>query len=86
MPTVFVEIDGPDGRKLFNDAGGAYLGCVILHPRIEGAFMAMYCTNDRCDCGFKKYKTARGAAARVRREIAKYLSEGGNTMGRNQLP
>ncbi len=43
-------------------------GEVVPHPRMEGYWLAMWKPHGPGDCGFKRYKTQRGALRRVARE------------------
>jgi len=49
------------------DASGQWVGAVVPHPRIEGYWMAMWKPADFRDSGMKRYKSWRGAVARVQR-------------------
>ena len=67
-------IDHPtDGGRDWHAPDGAWMGSVVPHPRIPGAWLAMMCpaltTRDK-PSGWYRYKTWKGACALVEKKIA----------------
>ncbi len=56
-----------DGFDVLN-AQGSRIGAAVPHPRMPGMWLAMWKPRDWRDSGMKRYKTRKGAIARVQKE------------------
>jgi len=70
IPTVSVDDPFPAEGEFYISRDGKSVAGVVLHPRMEGFWMAVYPPANRRDSGMKRYKTRRGAVGRVQAALS----------------